>query len=68
MWWKRRPKGRLGAPAAPEDKRVYAWLAAVVIPLAVVYPLVGASLIVVLGTDLAVRAAVRRLRPQGAVR
>ena len=68
MWWKRRPKGRLGAPAAPEDKRVYAWVAAVVIPLAVVYRLVGASLIVVLGTDLAVRAAARSLRPQGDVR
>ncbi len=66
MWWKRRPKGRLGAPARPADKRVYGALAAVVVPLALFYPLVGASLLTVLAADLILRAAVRRLRPQGA--
>jgi len=52
MWWKRRPKGSLGAPSRPLDRRAYGPLAAVVVPLAVIYPLVGASLIAVLGGDL----------------
>ncbi len=62
MWWKRRPKGRLGAPERPVDKRVYAPLAAVVVPLALFYPLVGASLILVLGGDLALRGLVSKVR------
>lgn len=51
MWWKRRPKGRLAAPAAPQDKRGYIALLAVVAPLAILYPLVGASLCVFAGLD-----------------
>lgn len=62
MWWKRRPKGRLGAPERPVDKRVYWPLAAVVLPLAVFYPLVGASLAVVLAGDLLVRGVVSKVR------
>ena len=57
MWWKRRPKGSLGAPSKPVDKRAYGPLAAVVVPLAVIYPLVGASLVVVLGADLLISRA-----------
>ncbi|MBN9319859.1 MAG: sulfite reductase [Caulobacterales bacterium 68-7] len=59
MWWKRRPKGRLAAPPAPADKRGYVALAAVVIPLGLVYPLVGASLIVVLTLDLVLRRLIQ---------
>lgn len=51
MWWKRRPKGRLAAPPRPLTRGAYIGLAAVVAPLAIFYPLVGASLIVVLGLD-----------------
>ncbi|WP_269715321.1 PepSY-associated TM helix domain-containing protein [Caulobacter sp. NIBR2454] len=51
MWWKRRPKGSLGAPPAPADRRVYGGLALVVAPLAIFYPLVGASLVVALVID-----------------
>jgi len=55
MWWKRRPKGRLAAPARPATRAAYAGLLAVVLPLAVVYPLVGASLIAALLIDLIFR-------------
>jgi len=55
MWWKRRPKGRLAAPPAPADRRAYPALAAVILPLAVIYPLVGASIATVLAVDLLVR-------------
>lgn len=65
MWWKRRPKGRLAAPRPPADRRAYLPLAAVVTPLAIVYPLVGASLIVVLGLDLLVQALRRGITSPG---
>lgn len=63
MWWKRRPKGRLGAPPAPVGRRAYLGLAAVVVPLGLIYPLVGASLLVVLGLDILVRRLALRRRP-----
>lgn len=48
MWWRRRPKGGLGAPRelSPPQLRT---LALITLALAVVFPLVGASLVVVLG-------------------
>lgn len=55
MWWKRRPKGRLAAPAPPVRRGAYAGLLAVVLPLAILYPLVGASLIFALTLDLILR-------------
>ncbi|MBU1375920.1 MAG: PepSY domain-containing protein [Alphaproteobacteria bacterium] len=55
MWWKRRPKGRLAAPPKPVDRRAYVGLAAVVLPLALLYPFVGASIVVVLLLDIIVR-------------
>jgi uncharacterized iron-regulated membrane protein len=68
MWWKRRPKGRLAAPPAPADRRVYVALAAVVLPLAVLYPLVGASLVAVLALDLVLRLLLSAVRkPQEAL-
>jgi uncharacterized iron-regulated membrane protein len=48
MWWKRRPKGKLGLPAAPEDPRIARGLLGVMIPVGVVFPLVGLSMIVAL--------------------
>lgn len=55
MWWKRRPRGRLAAPARPTHRGAYVGLLAIVLPLAILYPLVGASLIVALAIDLIVR-------------
>lgn len=59
MWWKRRPKGRLAAPPRPLTRGAYIGLAAVIVPLAIIYPLVGASLIALLGMDGLIRLAFR---------
>lgn len=59
MWWKRRPprlsKGRLGAPEAPAGRRVRAAVLGIVLPLAVLYPLTGLSLIAALAAERAAR-------------
>jgi uncharacterized iron-regulated membrane protein len=64
MWWKRRPKGRLAAPPAPTDKRVYLAVAAVVLPLGLFYPLVGGSLLIILTLDFVIRRIAKAVRPQ----
>ena len=46
MWWKRRPRGSIGVPLAPEEPRALRVVAAPVLPIAIVFPLVGLSLIV----------------------
>lgn len=48
MWWKRRPRRSLGVPPAPDDARVFRGLLAILLPLALFYPLVGASLLIAL--------------------
>ena len=63
MWWKRKPKGRLGAPAAPPGPRVRAAVLGVVLPLAIFYPMTGASLIIALALDRLGRLIRRRLLP-----
>ena len=50
-WWKRRPKGSLGVPPAPESKSLGIGMAITVIALMVFLPLMAASLIVVLILD-----------------
>ena len=51
MWWKRRPKGRFAAPIAPPGPRAKTAVLAIVLPLAILYPLTGLSLIVAVGLD-----------------
>ena len=57
MWWKRRPprlsKGRIGAPEAPPGPRVRAAVLGIVLPLAILYPLTGLSLIAALAIERA---------------
>lgn len=62
MWWRRRPKGQTGAPRAlvAPAPRV---LVAIMLGLSVVFPLVGASLLVVLGGDLILRRLLPKARP-----
>jgi uncharacterized iron-regulated membrane protein len=60
MWWKRRPKGSLGLPPPPMHKHAFRGLLAIVIPLAIFYPLVGATLIIALLVDAALRVLQRR--------
>lgn len=52
MWWKRRPRrGGLGAPPAPPGPRARAAVLGIVLPLAVLYPLTGLSLMAALIVD-----------------
>ncbi len=44
MWWKRRPRGRLAAPARQGSDRAAAGAVAVAVLLGLVYPLLGASM------------------------
>jgi uncharacterized iron-regulated membrane protein len=64
MWWKRRPpnlrKGRLGAPPVPPDPRLRAAVLGIVLPLSILYPLTGLSLVVALLLDRAVRTMIQR--------
>lgn len=54
MWWRRRPKGAFGAPPALGDPRPRT-VALIAAGLAIVFPLAGASLLVVLIADLTMR-------------
>lgn len=51
MWWKRRPRGQIGAPRAPPGPRARAAVLGIVLPLAVLYPLTGLSLLVAVALD-----------------
>jgi len=51
MWWKRRPKGALGAPRYPSDVKINRGILVIAIGFGIVYPLVGASLIAALIID-----------------
>lgn len=47
MWWKRRPSGALGVPPMPRDTRKLAVVTAILAIGGIIYPTVGASMIVV---------------------
>lgn len=51
MWWKRRPKGSLGVPPMPSDKRAFRGLLLILIIGGLIFPLVGASLVVMFILD-----------------
>lgn len=48
MWWRRRPSGRLGAPRPAAENRVIVGLLVTLCVLAILFPMFGASLVVVL--------------------
>ncbi len=52
MWWKRRPKGSLGVPPLPQDRRAFGGVIAILAVGGIVFPLVGASLLVMLAADV----------------
>ena len=67
MWWIRRPRGRIGAPPRTASPRGRLVLGLVVIPLALVFPLVGGSLILAVAIDWVLRRlTVRSAAPTGA--
>ena len=51
MWWKRRPAGSLGAPRYPSDLRINRGILMIAVIIGILYPLVGASLVVMLIID-----------------
>ena len=51
MWWKRRPQGSLGIPPLPSERKLVWGVAAILAVGGVVFPLVGASLVVMLLLD-----------------
>jgi uncharacterized iron-regulated membrane protein len=52
MWWRRRPPGRLGVPPVPEGFRAGWVVLAPAIGLGLVFPLVGASMILILIAEI----------------
>ena len=61
MWWQRRPKGRLGAPAMPQ-LRLMRGLLAIIIVLGALFPLAGLSFALVVALDWLVLRRVPVLR------
>jgi uncharacterized iron-regulated membrane protein len=59
MWWKRRPHGRLAAPPRHAGDRAAAGAIAVAVLLGLIYPLLGASMLVALAVDALVPAGWR---------
>lgn len=53
MWWKRRPAGRLGAPARKDGDRLARGVIAIAAGLGLVFPLLGASMIAAALADAA---------------
>lgn len=60
MWWKRRPHGRLAAPPRRSGDRAAAGAITVALLLGLLYPLLGASMLVALLVDALVPAAWRQ--------
>lgn len=59
MWWQRRPKGSLGAPRYPSDYRVARGAILILVLLGILFPLVGASILLALFIDFMVRRSWR---------
>ncbi|QEH32343.1 PepSY-associated TM helix [Aquisphaera giovannonii] len=59
MWWSRRPKGRTGFPRRPEAPLPRSWIA-LITALAVLLPVAGASIVLILAGEWTFRA-VRRV-------
>nr|WP_230875720.1 PepSY domain-containing protein [Paenibacillus campinasensis] len=62
MWRKRKPQGKLGAPARPKDRRITIGVMIIMLVLGVLMPLVGLSLIIVLLLDLLIIRRIRALK------
>jgi uncharacterized iron-regulated membrane protein len=62
MWWKRRPQGRLGVPPLPAARSAPWLLGAIILPFALLLPLVGLSLAAALLLDWLVIQRIPALR------
>lgn len=62
MWWKRRPKGRLGVPAWPDDRRAVAGVTGLVAAMGVLFPLTGLAILAMIAVDAGLLGLRRGLR------
>ncbi|MGE0211542.1 MAG: PepSY-associated TM helix domain-containing protein [Parvibaculaceae bacterium] len=51
MWWRRRPKGSLGAPRLPTDARIGRGVLVIAAAFGIVFPLTGLSILAMLAID-----------------
>jgi uncharacterized iron-regulated membrane protein len=61
MWWRRRPKGRLGTPPMPTDKRLAVGVVVLILALCLFLPMAGVTLLAALVIELLISAG-NRLR------
>lgn len=64
MWWKRRPWVALGMPPKPRDAHKQRLVIAMLVPVGVIYPLVGVTLVIVVGATVLSKRW--RVRPRSA--
>ncbi|CAM3060311.1 PepSY domain-containing protein [Paracoccus nototheniae] len=64
MWWKRRPAKGMGVPPMPTDARAFRGVLAILIAGGILFPLTGASLLVMLALDMAGRRLRGRAGPR----
>ena len=62
MWWQRRPQGKLGVPALPANWSIPQGIAVIIILFAVILPLAGLSLVILLLLEQAVLKRLPRTR------
>ncbi|AWN45319.1 hypothetical protein DK419_02425 [Methylobacterium terrae] len=62
MWWKRRPKGRLGVPAWPDDRRAVAGVTGLVVAMGLVFPLTGLAILAMIAVDAGLAGLRRGIR------
>ncbi|WP_368487330.1 PepSY domain-containing protein [Celeribacter sp. HF31] len=60
MWWKRRPSGALGIPTVPTDWRIPRTLLGMAVVAGIFFPLVGLSMLLLLGIELVAHMIGRR--------
>ena len=61
MWWRRRPKGRLGTPPMPAYRRLAAGVVVLILVVCLFLPMAGLTLLAALVIDLLISAG-RRFR------
>jgi len=65
MWWRRRPKGRIGTPPMPADKRLAVGVVVLILALCLLLPMAGVTLLAALMIDGLISAG-NRLRRKAA--
>lgn len=62
MWWKRRPKHRIGVPPTPADKRVMRGITGIAAIIGAIFPLTGITLVIGIVVQLVIDRSRRRMQ------